>query len=68
MAEANITMASADEIRATGLFTEAQIQAGIQDEGGYVGEAVIEKVGTVQYFITKKGSARIPDQMGDRSE
>lgn len=59
-------MMNADEIRATGLFSEGEIQAGINDEGGYVGERTDEKAGPVKYYITLKKTARLPDQFGER--
>lgn len=65
MADKNIVMASADEIRATGLFSEDEIQHGQNDEGGYVGAREVEGAGMVKYFITLRKTARIPSQMGD---
>lgn len=69
MADKNIVMASADEIRSTGFFSEAEIQEGINSEGGYVGTATPdEKIGPVKYFITLRRTAVLPQQMGDRSD
>lgn len=67
MADKNIVMASADEIRSTGLFSEDEIQAAINGDG-YVGERTLEKVGLVKYHITMRASAALPDQFGDRPE
>jgi hypothetical protein len=67
MADKNIVMASADEIRATGLFSEDQIQAAERGDG-YVGEASVEKVGVVKYHITMRRSAVLPSQFGDHDK
>lgn len=60
-----MVMDSADAIRATGLFSEGEIQAAQQDPGGVVGTRNVEGVGAVTYVITKRGTAVLPSQMGD---
>ena len=57
-------MTNIDEIRATGLFSEGELQAA-QQGGGFVGTRTIEGVGEVEYHITKRGTAAIPSQQGD---
>lgn len=65
MADANMVMASADEIRSTGLFSESEIQAAQNDAGGFVGTRTVERVGEVSYYITKRGTAVLPPQQGE---
>lgn len=66
MADKNMVMVSAELLRDEHGFSQAEIDAA--DESGLVGEREVEGVGTVKYYISMRGTARMPDQMGDHTQ
>lgn len=66
MADKNIVMCSVELLRDEHGFSQSEIDNA--DASGLVGVRTVEGVGDVKYFIGIRKTARIPDQMGERTE